>query len=94
MKLENSFEVDAPPERAWDLLMDVPRIGPCRPGATLGMVLASGVEEALSSGCDPAAAAERAAEGTSPPSDHNASAEFRQHLARVLTRPALEKALA
>jgi len=57
-------------------------------------VRASGVEEALSSGSDPAAAAERAAEGTSPPGDHNASAEFRQHLARVLTRRALEQALA
>jgi carbon-monoxide dehydrogenase medium subunit len=55
---------------------------------------ASGVEEALASGADPAAAAERAAEGTSPPSDHNGSAEFREHLARVLTRRALEEALA
>jgi carbon monoxide dehydrogenase subunit G len=35
MKLENSFQVDAPPEKAWDLLMDVPRIVPCMPGATL-----------------------------------------------------------
>jgi aerobic carbon-monoxide dehydrogenase medium subunit len=56
-------------------------------------VRAAGVEEALLSGSDPAAAAERAAEGTSPPSDHNGSAEFRQHLARVLTRRALEQAL-
>ncbi len=55
---------------------------------------ASGVEEALSSGSDPATAAERAAEGTSPPSDHNGSAEYREHLARVLTRRALEEALA
>ena len=54
---------------------------------------ASGVEEALASGADPAAAAERAAEGTSPPSDHNASSEYREHLARVLTRRALEEAL-
>jgi carbon-monoxide dehydrogenase medium subunit len=54
---------------------------------------ASGVEEALASGADPAAAAERAAEGTSPPSDHNASGEYREHLARVLTRRALEQAL-
>ena len=45
---------------------------------------AGGVEEALSGGADPAAAAERAAEGTSPPSDHNASAEYREHLG---TRP-------
>ncbi len=55
---------------------------------------ASGVEEALAGGADAAAAAERAAEGTSPPSDHNASGDFRQHLARVLTRRALEEASA
>jgi len=35
MKLENSFEVPAPPEEAWALLMDVPRIIPCMPGAKL-----------------------------------------------------------
>jgi carbon monoxide dehydrogenase subunit G len=35
MKLENSFEVPAPPEAAWELLMDVPRVIPCMPGATL-----------------------------------------------------------
>jgi carbon monoxide dehydrogenase subunit G len=35
MRLENSFEVPAPPEAAWELLMDVPRIVPCMPGATL-----------------------------------------------------------
>ena len=35
MRLENSFEVPAPPEQAWALLMDVPRIIPCMPGATL-----------------------------------------------------------
>jgi carbon monoxide dehydrogenase subunit G len=35
MKLENSFEVKASPDRAWDLLMDVPRIVPCMPGAEL-----------------------------------------------------------
>jgi uncharacterized protein len=39
VKLENSFEVDAPPEKAWDLLMDVPRIVPCMPGATLDEVV-------------------------------------------------------
>ena len=54
---------------------------------------AQAVEEALASGADAADAAERAAEGTSPPSDTAASAEFRQHLARVLTRRALEQAL-
>jgi carbon-monoxide dehydrogenase medium subunit len=53
---------------------------------------ASGVEEALTSGADPAAAAERAAEGTRPPSDHNGSSEYREHLVKVLTRRALEEA--
>ena len=35
MRIENSFEVDAPIEDAWALLMDVPRIVPCMPGATI-----------------------------------------------------------
>lgn len=35
MRLENSFEVPAPRQRAWELLMDVPRIVPCMPGAEL-----------------------------------------------------------
>lgn len=35
MNLENSFEVTASPEAAWDLLMDVPRVIPCMPGAEL-----------------------------------------------------------
>ena len=39
MKLENSFEVPAPPEVAWQLLMDVPRVVPCMPGATLDEVV-------------------------------------------------------
>jgi carbon-monoxide dehydrogenase medium subunit len=40
------------------------------------------------------AAAEQAAEGTSPPSDLNASAEYKRHLARVLCRRVLEAAAA
>jgi aerobic carbon-monoxide dehydrogenase medium subunit len=51
---------------------------------------AMGVEEALAGGDDATVAAERAAEGTSPPSDANGSAEYREHLARVLVRRALE----
>jgi hypothetical protein len=35
MKLQNTFEVPAPPDDAWRLLIDVPRIIPCMPGATL-----------------------------------------------------------
>jgi aerobic carbon-monoxide dehydrogenase medium subunit len=39
-----------------------------------------------------AAAAEQAAEGTSPPADLNASADYKRHLARVLCTRALEQA--
>jgi aerobic carbon-monoxide dehydrogenase medium subunit len=39
-----------------------------------------------------AKAAEQAAEGTDPPADLNASADYKQHLARVLCRRALEQA--
>ena len=39
-----------------------------------------------------AAAAEQAAEGTEPPADLNASADYKRHLARVLCRRALEQA--
>jgi carbon monoxide dehydrogenase subunit G len=35
VRIENSFEVGAPVEDAWALLMDVPRIVPCMPGAQL-----------------------------------------------------------
>ena len=35
MKLENEFTVPAPVERAWDVLLDVERVAPCLPGATL-----------------------------------------------------------
>ena len=56
---------------------------------------AKAVEQALegSSTDDAAAAAEKADDGTSPPSDTNASADYRRQLARVLTRRALEEAL-
>lgn len=53
---------------------------------------ATAAEEALTGGASIADAAERAAEGTEPPSDHAAGSEFRRHLARVLTRRALEEA--
>jgi aerobic carbon-monoxide dehydrogenase medium subunit len=41
-----------------------------------------------------AAAAEHASDGTNPPSDLNASTEYKQHLTRVLTRRALADAVA
>lgn len=54
---------------------------------------ASGVEEAIAGGADLAAAAEHADEGTSPPSDPFGTAEYRQHLVKVLVRRALEEAM-
>ncbi|MEZ0294405.1 MAG: xanthine dehydrogenase family protein subunit M [Solirubrobacteraceae bacterium] len=41
-----------------------------------------------------ASAAEQAAEGTDPPEDLNASTDYKRHLARVLSRRALEEAAA
>jgi aerobic carbon-monoxide dehydrogenase medium subunit len=54
---------------------------------------AAGVEEALAGGAEPAAAAARADEGTSPPSDAFASDGYRREIAKVLVRRALEEAL-
>ena len=49
-------------------------------------------ESALAGGGSVGDAAALAADGTEPPSDHSASSDFRRHLARVLTRRALEEA--
>ena len=57
-------------------------------------ILASGVSSALASGASIEDAAAQAAEGCDPTSDLNASIEYREHLARVLTRRALEEASA
>jgi aerobic carbon-monoxide dehydrogenase medium subunit len=54
---------------------------------------AAAVEAALAQGASPADAAAHAAEGMEPTADLNASIEYREHLARVLTRRALEAAL-
>jgi aerobic carbon-monoxide dehydrogenase medium subunit len=70
-------------------------------GANVGLVSMGGtplraraVEEALAGGASTADAAEKADEGTEPSSDVAGSADYRRHLARVLTRRALEQALA
>jgi aerobic carbon-monoxide dehydrogenase medium subunit len=68
------------------------RIGLTNMGAT--PLRAAATEQALS-GADVGsigAAAEQAAEGTSPASDLNGAADYRQHLARVLTRRAVTAA--
>ncbi len=54
---------------------------------------AAGVEEALAGGSDPAAAAARADEGTSPPSDAFGSADYRRELVKVLVERALREAM-
>ena len=38
MEFDNTFEVPLPPEQAWPVLMDIQRIAPCMPGATLESV--------------------------------------------------------
>ncbi len=35
MELDNVFTVPVPPDQAWDVLLDVERIAPCMPGATV-----------------------------------------------------------
>jgi carbon-monoxide dehydrogenase medium subunit len=70
------------------------RIGLTHMGST--PLRATAAEQALRGGAldaqSIAAAAEQAAEGTEPPADLNASAEYKRHLARVLCRRALEQA--
>jgi carbon monoxide dehydrogenase subunit G len=39
MEFDNSFDVPLSPARAWSLLMDIPRIAPCMPGAELTEVV-------------------------------------------------------
>jgi carbon-monoxide dehydrogenase medium subunit len=53
---------------------------------------ATAVEEALAAGASIADAARQAAAGTEPPTDLNADAEYRRHLAEVLVRRALTEA--
>lgn len=39
MEFDNSFDVPLAPEQAWSVLMDIPRIAPCMPGAELTEVV-------------------------------------------------------
>jgi carbon-monoxide dehydrogenase medium subunit len=81
--------------RASDGTCDDVRIGLTNMGST--PLRATAAEDALRGGrlddTSIAAAAEQAAEGTDPPGDLNATPEYKRHLARVLTRRALEEAV-
>jgi carbon-monoxide dehydrogenase medium subunit len=54
---------------------------------------AIGVEEEIAAGTDPAEASLRADEGTAPPDDAFASAEYRRALVKVLVKRALDEAM-
>jgi carbon-monoxide dehydrogenase medium subunit len=75
-------------------IVGVAAIGGDDPGVALvnmgsTPVRAEAVESALRGGASAADAAAVAGDGTEPPSDLNASPEFRRHLARVLVGRAL-----
>ncbi len=55
-------------------------------------VRAASTEQVLAAGGGAERAAQRADEGTSPPDDAEASADYRRHLARLLTRRVLQRA--
>ena len=44
IELDNSFTVPVPPEEAWDVLLDVERIAPCMPGASVTSVVGDEIE--------------------------------------------------
>jgi carbon-monoxide dehydrogenase medium subunit len=66
------------------------RIGLTNVGPT--PVRATAVEQALASGASPTDAAEHASDGLNPSGDLRASPDYKKHLARVLTRRAIEQA--
>jgi carbon monoxide dehydrogenase subunit G len=46
MEIANRFTVDAPPQTAYEALIDLEQIGPCIPGATIGPAEADGAHPA------------------------------------------------
>jgi len=66
------------------------RIGLTNVGVT--PVRATAVEEALKQGGKPEEAAEHASDGLDPSGDLRASPEYKKHLARVLTKRAIQQA--
>jgi carbon-monoxide dehydrogenase medium subunit len=79
--------------------IDWAMVGVAVVGGQVGLINMGGVplrapatEAALASGASTEDAAALAAEGTNPPDEPHATAEYRRHLARVLTRRALTQA--
>jgi carbon-monoxide dehydrogenase medium subunit len=66
------------------------RIGLTNVGST--PVRAKAVEDALQKGAKPEEAAEHASDGLDPSGDLRASPEYKKHLARVLTKRAIQQA--
>lgn len=77
--------------RRSDDSVDAARVGLVNMAGT--PIRARGVEDALADGGTISEAAARVTEGASPPSDHAGSAEYRAHLAEIVTRRALEQAI-
>lgn len=86
----------------WPIVAVAATVSPDKTQAAVGLtnmgstpLRASAVEEALGGQLTAESvrqAAEQAAEGTNPPSDLNGDADYRRHLAKVLTRRALLEA--
>jgi carbon-monoxide dehydrogenase medium subunit len=104
-ELLTEIRIPKPAERGWSFqkfakrAIDWAIVGVAVQGGRVALVnmgsvpaRAAGVERALAEGKGPAAAAAHAAEDTRPASDINASAAYREHLARVLTARALAEA--
>jgi carbon-monoxide dehydrogenase medium subunit len=104
-ELLTEIRIPKPAERGWSFqkfskrAIDWAVVGVAVQGNRVALVnmgarplRAAAVEEALSGGAEPGEAAGHAAEGTHPDTDINASAAYRQHLARVLTGRALAQA--
>jgi carbon-monoxide dehydrogenase medium subunit len=102
-ELLTAVRVPRRPEAAWGYQKFVRRandwaiVGVAATGGRIALanmgpvpLRASAAEQALAAGASPAEAAELAADGTEPGEDMHADGEFRRHLARVLTRRALD----
>ncbi|MGH3375906.1 MAG: FAD binding domain-containing protein [Actinoallomurus sp.] len=104
-ELLTEIRLPRPASPAWSFqkltnrAIDYAIVGVAVQGGSIGLVnmgstplRATAAERALTDGASIEDAAAQAAEGTSPFADNNASPAYREHLARVLVRRALEEA--